>query len=397
MNRALASAVRSLARSPGRSLALLALMCAAFLALTLIRAGYADMFDRVKASVSREYGDISFALEGGEGLGISDYRSLKARILSDRRFRATRASVRIDGLVGLGDRSAPASGVAVETPILGAGLGPRPDGPAGGDAGAAAGGPVRAQLGAALAATLGAKEGDVLSALIGDVGFDLELAGTVETEAAMLDRFYIRIPLEALPAEDAARRIDRIAIWLADARASRLDAIRELTAMSGLSGYECSAYELGNTVANGVVDVYEGSFRVVLAAVALAMLLALGNAALLSSWERGSEWGTMLALGSPFRAVAAALTLEAAVLSAAACAIGSILALAVSAAANLAGGIILPPPPTQAAPVVVMFRPEASALALATALSLACAVVSSLAAALSVRRRTIVELLFERN
>jgi putative ABC transport system permease protein len=387
VTRALASAARSLARSPGRSLALLALMCAAFLALTLIRAGYADMFDRVKASVSREDGDASFTLEGGQGLGIHDYLSLKARLLSKGRFRATRASVRIDGLVGLGDRSAPASGIAVEDSIIEAGLGrlSRP------------GGPARAQLGAALAATLGAKEGDGITALIGDVGFDLELAGTVETEAAMLDRFYIRIPLEALSAEDAAWRIDRIGIWLADASASRLDAIRELSAMPELSGYECSAYELGNTIANSVVDVYEGSFRVVLAAVALAMLLALGNAALLSSWERSSEWGTMLALGSPFSAVAAALTLEAAVLSAAACVIGSVLTLAVSAAANLAGGIILPPPPTQTAAVVVKFRPEASALALATALSLACAVVSSLAAALGVRRRTVVELLFERN
>jgi ABC-type lipoprotein release transport system permease subunit len=383
MNRAAASAARSLARSPGRSLALLALMCAAFLALTMIRAGYADMFDRVKASVTREYGDISFALEGGEGLGISDYLSLKARILSDGRFRATRASVSIDGLAGLGDRSAPASGVAVEEAI--------------GEALAAAGSPAPAQLGAALAETLGAQKGDRLSALIGDVGFDLELSRIVETEAAMLDRFYLRIPLEALPAEDAAWRIDRIGIWLADAKASRLDAIRELSAMPGLSGYEPSSYELGNTIANSVVDVYEGSFRVVLAAVALAMLLALGNAALLSSWERGSEWGTMLALGSPFKAVASALTLEAVVLSAAACLIGSALTLALSAAANLAGGIVLPPPPTQAAPVVVRFRPEASALALATALSLACAIVSSLAAALSVRRRSIVELLFERN
>jgi putative ABC transport system permease protein len=396
MTRALASAARNLARAPGRSLALLSLMCAAFLTLTMIRAGYADLFERVRDSMAREDGDFSFALSKGTGLSLAEYGSLKRRILSDKRFRATRASVPIDGLVGLGDRSAPASGIAIEDSGLERGGGPA----AGSDA------PVRVELGAALARTIGAKPGDELSALLGDSGYALELAGAVETEVATLDRFYIRMPLESLTedtvaedtaAVDSAFRIDRVRIWLDGAKASKLEAIRELSAWPELSGYASFAYELGNTMANSVVNVYEESFRVVLAAVALAMLLALGNAALLSSWERGSEWGTMLAVGATFRSVAAALVLEAVLLSAAAGVLGSVITILASAAANLAGGIVLPPPPTQSAPIVVRFKPEASALALALFLSLACAAASALAAALGVRRRTVTELLFERN
>lgn len=382
MTRAIVSAARNLARSPGRSLSLLALMCAAFLAIVLIRAGYADMFERVKASVAREDGDLSFSRSDGGESDLAEYESLRARLASDGRFRATRASVPIDGLVGLGDRSAPASGQAVED----SGLAFEP-----------AGRTAEARIGVTLARTLAASPGDELTALIGDTGYNLKLVGSVSTKAATLDRFYIELPLEALSEEGSTLRVDRIRIWFRDPSAPRLEAIRELSAWPELAGYEPSAYELGNTVANSIVGVYEGSFRVVLVAVALATLLALGNATLLSSWERGPEWGTMLALGAPFSRVASALVLEAFILSAAACAAGAVLSLAICAIANLAGGLTFPPPPTQTEPVVVRFKLEATALALALGLSLACAAASALVAAIGIKRRSVTELLFERN
>jgi hypothetical protein len=91
------------------------------------------------------------------------------------------------------------------------------------------------------------------------------------------------------------------------------------------------------------------------------------------------------------------LVLEASLLSAAASAAGTVLALAFSALANLAGGIAFPPPPTQVQPLIVRFKPEASALALAFGLSIACSVVAAGVAAMGIRRRSVVELLFERN
>ena len=47
MNANLVLAFRNIFRSPKRSLSLLALICAAFLAITLIKAGYADMFSNI--------------------------------------------------------------------------------------------------------------------------------------------------------------------------------------------------------------------------------------------------------------------------------------------------------------------------------------------------------------
>jgi len=382
MRTTLAAAIRGVLRAPGRSLALLSLLCAAFLALTLIRAGYANMFEGVRESMIRSEGDLSLSLSKGRGLTLGEYRRIKGSLLSGGRFSSIRASVPIDGLVGSDERSAPASGLAIEDSGLAF------------DAGSSW---AEIDMGEALARTLGAESGDELSALIGGEGLSLSLASTVRTEAAMLDRFYIKMPLEILEEMGSQGRVGEIALWLADPDDSVISALGDINSITKLSGYKPLAYELGNTVANSIVGVYEESFRVVLIAVSLTMLLAFGNAMLISAWERGAEWGTMLALGSPFGRVASLLAAEAVIIAAAAAIAGSILTLAISAIANLSGGIALPPPPTQTNPLIVGFKPEAASLALAFGIAIACAVISALAAAIGIRRRRIVELLFERN
>jgi ABC-type lipoprotein release transport system permease subunit len=382
MIRALALAARGLARAPGRSLGLIALTCSGFLAVAMVRAGYADMFDRIRSGYARSEGDFTLVLSKGSGLSLGEYRRLKPRIAALGPFSAVRASVPIEGLIGLGERSAPASGLAIEDSGL---------------EGDTAGRPIEAQLGEGLARTLGAAPGDELSALLGDSGYDLALAGAVKTGAATLDRFFVRMPLEQLEDGDPSPCVDRIRVWLADPGRPLAGAIAGLRSLPELSGYEARAYELGNTEVNSVVDVYEGSFRVVLAAVAATLLLALGNATLISSWERGAEWGTMLALGAGFPRVASTLVLESALIGAAASAAGCLIALASSAAVNLLGGLAFPPPPTQVEPIIVRFKPEAGSLALASALAMACSLIAALVAALGIGRRTVVELLFERN
>ncbi len=382
MMRALVAAFRGIARAPGRSLALFSLLCAAFLALTLIRSGYADMFDRIRTSMENADGDIRFAASEGAGMSMAEYRGLKEGLAAKGRFSAIRASIGIDGLVGNEEKSAPASGRAIE------------------DSGLAFDSFeswAEVEMGEALARTLYAAPGDELSALFGGAGFNLRLARPVKTQAAMLDRFYIKMPLEILEAGESAIRIDEIGFWLSDPEDSAIDVIDDLSSLPELAGYAAAAYELGNTVANSIVDVYEESFRVVLVAVTIAMLLAIGNATLISSWERGSEWGTMLALGAPFTRVISVLVLEALILGAAASAAGSLVTLAVSALANLAGGIAFPPPPTQTEALIVRFKPEASSLALASGISIACAAIAAFVASLGARRRTVVELLYERN
>jgi len=233
--------------------------------------------------------------------------------------------------------------------------------------------------------------------MLNDSGFSFRVEKVVKTEAKARDRFYILMPLEALAERDPEAKASQIMLWFADSRADRRTLINAAKAMPELAAYSCSAYELGNTMVNSIVKVYEDNFIVVLIVVAATMLLALSNASLLSAWERGQEWGTMLAIGNRRSALVFVIALESLALALAACALGGALTWAISAIANSAGGINLPPPPTATSPLRVGFKPELSAFLLACCVSVLCALAASLLSALNLRRSPITELLFERN
>lgn len=377
-------ASRNIFRSPKRSLSLLALMCASFLAITLIKAGYADMFADIEASFARSQGDASFSADDSGGMGLDAYRALRSELLSGGKLSAVKAVVAVQGIVGGDSASAPVSGYALEGAF---------DGWKGAD------GDVKAELGSSLAESLGLKAGDEFSGMLNGSGYSFRVEKVVTTEAKARDRFFLLMPLEALGAGESQAKVSQIMVWFANGRgrADRLALIDELTAAPGLAAYRCSAYELGNTMVNSIVRVYEDNFIVVLIVVAATMLLALANVSLLSAWERGQEWGTMLALGNRRSDIGGLIALESLALALAACAIGGILTLAVSAVANAAGGITLPPPPTATSPMRVGFKPEASAFFLACVVSILCALAASLLSAWKVGRSAVTELLFERN
>jgi ABC-type lipoprotein release transport system permease subunit len=375
-------AFRNLFRSPKRSFALLLLMCMSFLALTLIKAGYADMFARIKKSFTASRGDLSFTLSGAEGMRISEYAAFKEGLIRSGRVSAVKAAVPVQGLVGTDSGSAPISGYAVE----GAFADRR------GEEGS-----IEAELGIALAGSLGLTEGEEFSGLINGSGFSFRVAKVVRTEAKARDRFFLNMPLEALAEREPGATVGWIGMWIAGGPEVKTDSMRELMSRPELAAYASSAYELGDTEVNSIVRVYEDNFNVVLIVVAATMLLALANVSLLSAWERGPEWGTMLALGSRFASLGAVMVFEALILALAAAAAGGILTLAVSAIVNAAGGISLPPPPTATGPIRIGFKPEWSAFALASSVSALCALAAALMAVRRVRRSSIIELLFERN
>jgi ABC-type lipoprotein release transport system permease subunit len=382
MRQEAAMALRNLSRSPKRGAALLCVVAAAFLALTLIQAGYADLFDRVRRGQASEDGDLWFEAAGAGGMGVGEYEGLKSRLLSEGRVARVAASVPLQGLVGTESRSAPASGIAVEGAFR-----DWKDGE----------GFVKAELGKALAASLELEEGAEFSALLGDAGFSLRLESAVSTEAEARDRFYIRLPLEALSERGLVDRVIAIRLWAGKADAKRIDLVREISSLPALKGYECHAYELGNTAANSIINVYRDNFLVVLVAVGFTMLLALGNVTLLSTWERGEEWGTLLAIGTPFRSLRLLLALEALVLAALAAAAGIVLTLGICGLVNALGGLTFPPPPTSTSPIHLDLKPEAGALLQATGLAFACAFSAALLAGQGLRRKPILELLCERN
>ena len=382
MSPTFAIAGRNLLRSPRRSLALLSLLTAAFLTVTLIRAGYADMFDQVKKSRYASNGHFSFSPRAGTELGWETYRAVAERAAADGRFTRLSAVMEGEGLVGTEERSAPVSGAAVEGAFAEWEL---------------PGGAVKAELGSALAASLRLRRGDEFSAFVGGIGFTLVVDDIVETEVAIRDRFFVRLPLEAFVARGGAERINRVRLWTGVADADRRALLSEVRAWPGLADCEWQAAELGNTEINAIIRVYEDNFRVILAVTGAVILLALANVMLLSRWERGVELGTLLSLGTPPSRLASILTLESAFLALASCVVGAVLSLAVCAVVNLAGGVTLPPPPTVDYPIRLTLKSEPRAFLLAGGLSLACAVVAGLVAAAGLRRTALIDLLFERN
>lgn len=381
MSPALAIASRNLLRSPKRSLSLVALICAAFLTVTLIRAGYADMFDKVKKSNFETNGHFSFSPKAGTELSYETYRAIADRAAADGRFQRLVAAMDIDGLAGTEERSAPVSGYAIEGAFSDW---ETPDGA------------VKAELGAALAESLGLKVGDVFSAFVGGLGLTLKLEKIVETEVTTRDRFFMRLPLEAFAARGEVSRINRVLVWTR-VTGDRLPLIREIQQWSGLGDCEWRAYELGNTEINSIIRVYEDNFRVIFVVVGIVILLALANVMLLSSWERGVELGTMLSLGTPPNHLLRILVLESLFLASAACVAGSVLSLGTCLVVNLAGGVTFPPPPTANAPIHLMLKAEPRAFVLAAALSLVCASIAGLTASVNLKRTALIDLLFERN
>jgi putative ABC transport system permease protein len=375
-------ALRSLGRAPKRSAALVAVLAASMLALTLIKASYADMFERVREEQVAEKGDLWLEAKAGRGLDLAGYKKLNSLLVAEGRASRIRAAVSVQGLVGDEISSAPASGIAEEGSF---------------EDWKSADGTVPAELGAALARSLKVGPGSEFQALIGDAGFSLKVKAVVTTEADERDRFYIGMPFEALAERGLVGRVETIGLWLPKPRESTVELSRYLASLPELEGYESFSFEQGGTRANGIVNVYDQNYRVVIAAVGLAMLLSLSNILLLSVWERGEEWGTLLALGTPLRSLRVLVLLEGLVVAVLATLAGTVLSLGIAGIVNLLGGLTFPPPPTSTAPLHLYMKPGFSSYLLAAAMAAGSALVASLLAGRGIGRKRIIELLCERN
>ena len=332
-------AFRNLLRSRVRALSLLALASAGVCALVLVAGEYEFLFSGAGKSVVEADGDILLERIGEEGLRWDGYLEAKENLLGSGLVREVRAESRVDGIVGNADRAVPCAGVAVEDGVT------------------VAGDTVPASLGSAIAKTVGASKGSLVGGLIADCGMTLEVTEVVETEASLRDRFYARIPMDALVGLGENPTVDSVRIWLEEGVSSPgLDresgsrgydgTVRLLASIEGLSGYAIRSMPAGNTEINKIVGVYRTNYRVVATTVVITMFLAFLNVLSLTVHEREREIGTLRAMGTTTGGVRIMLASEAAMAALLAWAIGTTLALAAAAAINGIGGITLPPPPT---------------------------------------------------
>ena len=312
------------------------------------------------------------------------YLAVKERLLSGELVRCVRAEADIEGIVGTSTVSAPCSGSAFEageTVSLDA---------------------VPAVMGVSLARTLGVSKGTVLGGLIADCGMTLVVSDIVKTEAALRDRFYVQIPMDALIKAEANPEIDEIRVWLTDGvRSPSLDreggskgydeeAIK-IAGMPELAAYEIRSIPAGNTEVNKIVGVYRTNYHVVQIVVCLTLVLAFLNVLSLSVYERQQELGTLRSMGTSVARIRAMLVAETVMVALISWGIGTVLAAAGSAIINARGGLVFPAPPGSASDIRVGMLFSLAKAAQTGALVLAGAVISAFASSRKLGSASVVE------
>lgn len=387
MTRVLAFAFRNMARNRVRSVSLIALASVGVCALILIAAGYEYLFASAASRSVESDGDILLVRTKDSAdapVAWDGYLAIKARLLSGGLVKDVRAETDIEGIVGTENVSAPCSGSAYEggeTVSLDA---------------------VPAVMGVSLARTLGVSKGSVLGGLIADCGMTLAVSDVVKTEATLRDRFYVKIPLDALIKAEANPGIDEIRVWLADGvRAPSLDReggskgydeeSKKIAGIPELAAYEIRSIPTGNTEVNKIVGVYRTNYRVVEVVVCLTLMLAFLNVLSLSVYERQQELGTLRSMGTSVNRIRCMLVAETVMVALLSWGIGTALAATSGAIINARGGLVFPAPPGSASDIRVgmLFSP-AKAVQIGI-LVVSGAVISALASSRSLGSTSVVE------
>lgn len=390
MIRLLAFAFRNVFRSPARSASLAAIATIGACVLILIAAGYEDLFHNAAAQSVASDGDILLTREEiADGIAKAatltwtEYQQARQRLLSSPFVKDVRAESKIDGIVGTAERSAPCSGSAFED-------GERVDGEV-----------IPATMGDALARTLGIAKGAEVGGLVADCGMTLKVTELVKTEATLRDRFYVRIPIDALVSAEANPQVDAIRVWLKEGvSAPSLDresgsagydgALKALAGMPELRGYAVRSMPKGNTEINKIVGVYRSNYRVVAIVVGLTIALAFLNVLSLSIYERQQELGTLRSMGTPVAQIRLMLVAETLVVALASCCAASVISAIAGAVINACGGLTFPAPPGEQSDIHVGMLVTASRIAKVSALVLLGGAVSALVGSLKLGTAPIV-------
>ncbi|HNY18111.1 MAG TPA: hypothetical protein PKL75_11695 [Treponemataceae bacterium] len=401
MTRILAFAFRNVFRSPARSASLAAIATIGACVLILIAAGYEDLFHNAAAQSVASDGDILLTREDvadaaaaddvtdtdasakSAALTWAEYRQAKQRLLASPFVKEVRAESKIDGIVGTAERSAPCSGSAFEDGV-------RADGEA-----------IPATMGDALARTLGIAKGAEVGGLVADCGMTLKVAETVKTEATLRDRFYVKIPLDALVSAEADPKVDAIRVWLKDGvsapslgresgSAGYDGALKAIAGMTELKGYSIRSMPKGNTEINKIVGVYRSNYRVVAIVVGLTIALAFLNVLSLSVYERQQELGTLRSMGTPIAQIRTMLVAETLVVALASCCAAAAISAIAGAVINACGGLTFPAPPGESSDIHVGMLVTASRIAKVSALVLLGGALSALAGSVKLGTASIV-------
>ena len=208
--------------------------------------------------------------------------------------------------------------------------------------------PNRIQLGEGLAASLGVKPGDSAVLLVNLPGgginaADVTVAGIFRTVSKSYDDAALRVPLALAHTLLKTRGAD---VWIisldrTDATEQTISALRGDPALAGLSFVPWMSLA---DFYNKAVVLYARQFSIMQTLIAVIIVLSILNTMMMSVAERTWEIGTMMAMGTPRRAILRMFLFEGAILGI----IGGVAGVALGLVVNTlvsAIGIPMPPPP----------------------------------------------------
>lgn len=301
----------------------------------------------------------------GRPPGMDQWADVRATIEAQPHVRAAGAVIQFAGVATHEDRTASFVGAGnepdrmrlmnVETRLrAGAGL---PDTPPAQGADAAI-------VGVGLARALGVSPGDTMTVMVSTVdgslnAVDVTVRGLFSTGLQELDARMLQVHLLSAQRALGTPQVTSLVVGVADdAQAASVEAALRTILGGRRQPLSVLGWEVRAPFYQQVRGLYLGIFVFLGTIVALLVVLSAANTLLMSMLERTREFGTLLAIGTSRRQLAALMMLEANWLALIGGAVGCAIAVAVSAGLDLLG-IKMPPPPGAVDPVdlALMLRP----------------------------------------
>jgi putative ABC transport system permease protein len=354
--KALLYAIKNVQRNRRRSLITLAIAAVGTAAVT-IGGGFAlYTYDSLREQAARDSGHVIVAARGyfdhdeekPMQYGLSDYPSLRNRLLRDERVRAVLPKVQLSGLISNGDKSAvmigsgvdPAGEFHVKGPFLkvleGDVLTPHPE----------PGSTPEVLLGADLARSMNAHVGSGLTLMATTTegtlnAIDVTVNGVISVGVPEVDKRLVLVAVATAQSLLLTDKISSLAVHLKDTGQTEAVAaeLRDLGATFSVQTWQDQAFFY-----EAVRALYNRIFGLLGAIIVLIVAFAVFNTIAMAVVERTREIGTLRALGALPMQIVRDFALEGLVIGAA----GSILGVALCALASVGFGLLgvqMPPPP----------------------------------------------------
>lgn len=247
-------------------------------------------------------------------------------------------------------------------------------------------------IGEILAKNINVNSGDIVNLFITgpngkSKGLSLPTNRVVNTEADLMDRVYIQLPLHTLLDRFGSSCINLIKIYVDDE-----DVIeRVIGDILTIQEININTFDEPGSLYLAAVNVYMSNYYFILIVVVLTLLFAVSSTITMSVMERVSELGTLRSFGVGKKSIVGMFTWEGLFLGVSGFIMGIVITIIIIILTDTLGGIYLPPPPTTDDGAYVFVNFSKGPLFLSFVISIVVSIVASLISTLKVSSLTIIE------